>query len=116
VGVSKTQHCTKLKPLSFDKAVVTWKHLLGDRAVLVLIAFPFFLFHLANAPIPPVTALYPPHVGSTLSFVLRISSASLTRSSSPGVLESEMGRLREKLARDKIKVDPDAGPHMRAGF
>jgi hypothetical protein len=28
----------------------------------------------------------------------------------PWVLESEMGRsLREKLARDKIKVDPDAG-------
>jgi integrase len=29
----------------------------------------------------------------------------------PWVLESEMGRLREKLARDKIKVDPDAGLH-----
>jgi hypothetical protein len=29
----------------------------------------------------------------------------------PWVLESEMGRLREKLARDKIKLDPDAGLH-----
>jgi len=29
----------------------------------------------------------------------------------PWVLESEMGRLREKLARDKIMVDPDAGLH-----
>src|SRR5215469_322435 len=29
----------------------------------------------------------------------------------PWVLESEMRRLREKLARDKIKVDPDAGLH-----
>lgn len=29
----------------------------------------------------------------------------------PAVLEREMGRLREKLARDKIKLDPDAGPH-----
>jgi integrase len=29
----------------------------------------------------------------------------------PWVLESEMGRLREKLARDKIKIDPDAGLH-----
>jgi integrase len=29
----------------------------------------------------------------------------------PWVLESEMGRLREKLAPDKIKVDPDAGLH-----
>jgi hypothetical protein len=27
----------------------------------------------------------------------------------PWVLESEMGRLREKFARDKIKVGPDAG-------
>lgn len=27
------------------------------------------------------------------------------------ILESEMGRLREKLARDKIMVDPDAGLH-----
>jgi hypothetical protein len=29
----------------------------------------------------------------------------------PWILESEMGRLREKLARDKIKLDPDAGLH-----
>jgi integrase len=29
----------------------------------------------------------------------------------PWVLESEMGRLREKLARDKIRLDPDAGLH-----
>jgi integrase len=29
----------------------------------------------------------------------------------PWVLESEMERLREKLARDKIKLDPDAGLH-----
>ena len=29
----------------------------------------------------------------------------------PWVLESEMGRLREKLAHDKIKLDPDAGLH-----
>src|SRR6266481_1666488 len=29
----------------------------------------------------------------------------------PWVLESEMVRLREKLARDKIKLDPDAGLH-----
>ena len=29
----------------------------------------------------------------------------------PWVLESEMGRLREKLARVKIKIDPDAGLH-----
>jgi integrase len=29
----------------------------------------------------------------------------------PWVLESEMGRLREKLARDKIKLDLDAGLH-----
>jgi integrase len=29
----------------------------------------------------------------------------------PWVLESEMGRLREKLARDKINLDPDAGLH-----
>jgi integrase len=29
----------------------------------------------------------------------------------PWVLESEMGRLREKLARDKIKIDPDVGLH-----
>jgi integrase len=28
-----------------------------------------------------------------------------------GVLESEMGRLWEKLLRDKISVDPDAGLH-----
>jgi integrase len=29
----------------------------------------------------------------------------------PWVLESEMGRLREKLAHDKIKLDADAGLH-----
>lgn len=29
----------------------------------------------------------------------------------PWILESEIGRLREKLARDKIKLDPDAGLH-----
>ena len=29
----------------------------------------------------------------------------------PWILESEMGRLREKLARDKIKLDSDAGLH-----
>src|ERR1700716_1147128 len=29
----------------------------------------------------------------------------------PWVLESEMGRLREKLARDKMKLDLDAGLH-----
>lgn len=29
----------------------------------------------------------------------------------PWVLESEMGRLREKLARDKIRIDSDAGLH-----
>jgi len=29
----------------------------------------------------------------------------------PWVLESKMGRLREKFARDNIEVDPDAGLH-----
>jgi MFS family permease len=43
---------------------VPWKDLLRDRSVLGLIV-AIFLFHLANAPILPATALYVKHLGGS---------------------------------------------------
>jgi MFS family permease len=43
---------------------ITWKDLLRDRAVFGLIV-SIFLFHLANAPILPATALYVKHLGGS---------------------------------------------------
>ncbi|MGB8113682.1 MAG: MFS transporter [Candidatus Sulfotelmatobacter sp.] len=45
-------------------APVPWKNLLRERSVLALIA-SIFLFHLANAPILPVTALYVKQLGGS---------------------------------------------------
>ncbi len=47
---------------------IPWKELLRDRAVLGLIV-SIFLFHLANAPILPVTALYVKHLGGSDSLM-----------------------------------------------
>ena len=45
-------------------APVPWRNLLRERSVLALIA-SIFLFHLANAPILPVTALYVKQLGGS---------------------------------------------------
>jgi MFS family permease len=47
-----------------ENAPVTWRQLLHDRAVFGLI-IAIFLFHLANAPILPITALYVKQLGGS---------------------------------------------------
>ena len=55
--------------LSADRTnPVDWKDLLSDRAVLALIV-SIFLFHLANAPILPATALYVKKLGGSDSLM-----------------------------------------------
>ena len=55
--------------LSADqKTPVGWKELFSDRAVLALIV-SIFLFHLANAPILPATALYVKKLGGSDSLM-----------------------------------------------
>ena len=47
-----------------ESAMVSWKELLRDRALLFLFV-SIFLFHLANAPILPATALYVKQLGGS---------------------------------------------------
>lgn len=51
-----------------QRAAVSWKELLREKAVLALFV-SIFLFHLANAPIMPATALYVKQLGGSDSLM-----------------------------------------------